>query len=126
MRNGNIPVCLSLLFVVVVCAAAGISPLATQKAHIGPYQLLLSFYSLPRTEQLLNMTIQSTTPGMNLRFSQPVLTPAPGTDATAVHVTVCPRFHCLLPSSWCRYVGARDCANGYARRSHSALFNNIG
>jgi len=73
MRNGNIPVCLSLLFVVAVCTAAGISPLATQRAHIGPYHLLLSFYSLPRTEQLLNMTIQSTTPGMNLRFSQPVL-----------------------------------------------------
>jgi len=90
MRNGNIPVCLSLLFVVAVCTAAGISPLATQRAHIGPYHLLLSFYSLPRTEQLLNMTIQSTTPGMNLRFSQPVLTPAPGTDATDVHVTLSP------------------------------------
>ncbi len=90
MRNGNIPVCLSLLFVVAVCTAAGISPLATQRAHIGPYQLLLSFYSLPRTEQLLNMTIQSTTPAMNLRFSQPVLTPAPGTDATDVHVTLSP------------------------------------
>src|SRR6266516_4054379 len=56
MRNGNIPVCLSLLFVVAVCTAAGISPLATQRAHIGPYQLLLSFYTLPRTEQLLHMT----------------------------------------------------------------------
>lgn len=90
MRNGSIRVCLSLLFVVVVCSAAGASPLATQTAYIGPYHLLLSFYSLPRTEQLLNMTIQSTTPGVSLRFSQAVLTPAPGTDAIPVHVRISP------------------------------------
>lgn len=90
MRNGNIAVCLSLLFAVVVCTAAGSSPLATQTAYIGPYHLLLSFYSLPRTEQLLNMTIQSTTPGVSLRFSQAILTPAPGTDAVAVHVRLSP------------------------------------
>ena len=90
MRDRKIPVCLSLLFVVVVCTAAGISPLATQTAYIGPYQLLLSFYSLPRTEQLLNMTIQSTSPSVRLQFSQAAFIPAPGTDATPARVTLSP------------------------------------
>lgn len=90
MRNGKIHVCLSLLFLVMVFTAAGSSPLATQTARIGPYRLLLSFYSLPRTGERLNMTIQSATSGENLRFSQAILNPAPGTDATPVGVALSP------------------------------------
>jgi hypothetical protein len=84
MRNGKIHVCLLLLFLAFVFSSAGASPLATQTARIGPYRLLLSFYSLPRTGQQLNMTIQPATSGVSLRFSQAVLNPAPGTDATPV------------------------------------------
>ena len=90
MRNGKIPVCLSLLFLAMVFTAAGSSPLATQTARIGPYRLLLSFYSLARTGQQLNMTIQSATSGESLRFSQAVLNPGPGTDATPVGVALSP------------------------------------
>ena len=88
MRNGKIQV--SLLFLVMVFTAAGSSPLATQTARIGPYRLLLSFYSLPRTGQQLNMTIQSATSGVSLRFSQAILNPAPGTDAIPVGVALSP------------------------------------
>jgi len=90
MRNGKIHICLSLLFLVVVFTAAGSSPLAIQIARIGPYRLLLSFYSLPRTGQQLSMTIQSATSGVSLRFSQAVLNPAAGTDATPVGVAISP------------------------------------
>jgi len=90
MRNIKIPFCLSLLFLVVAFTAAGSSPLATQTAKIGPYSLLLGFYSLPRVGQQLNMTIEPNTPGASLRFSQAVFKPASSTDATAVDVTVSP------------------------------------
>ena len=90
MRNVKIQCCLSLLFLVVALTAAGISPLATQTAQIGPYRLLLSFYSLPRTGQQLNMTIGAQTPSMNLQFSQAVLKPAPSTDAIPARVTISP------------------------------------
>jgi hypothetical protein len=83
-------VCLLLLFLAMVFTAAGSSPLATQTARIGPYRLLLSFYSLPRTGQQLNMTIQSATSGESLRFSQAVLNPAHGTDATPVSIALSP------------------------------------
>lgn len=90
MRNGKIHICLSLLFLFMVFTAAGSSPLATQTASIGPYRLLLSFYSLPRTGQLLNMTIQPATSGVSLQFSQAVLNPDTGTDATPVGVVISP------------------------------------
>jgi hypothetical protein len=90
MRNVKIQCCLSLLFLVLAFTAAGISPLATQTAQIGPYRLLLSFYSLPRTGQRLNMTIGAETPGMKLEFSQAVLKPAPSTDAIPARVTISP------------------------------------
>lgn len=90
MRNVKIQCCLSLLLLIVAFTAAGISPLATQTAQIGPYRLLLSFYSLPRTGQQLNMTIAADTSSMNLQFSQAVLKPAPGTDAIPARVTISP------------------------------------
>ncbi len=90
MRNIKIPFCLSLLFLVVAFTAAGSSPLATQTAQIGPYRLLLGFYSLPRVGQQLNMTIEPNAPGVSLRFSQAVFKPAPSTDANIVRVTMSP------------------------------------
>jgi hypothetical protein len=82
--------CLLLPFFFVALTAAGTSPLATQTAQIGPYRLLLSFYSLPRAGQQLNMTIGSKTPGVGLRFSQVMLNPAPSTDAISVRVALSP------------------------------------
>jgi hypothetical protein len=79
---------LLLAFPVVALTAGGASPLATQNARIGPYQLLLSFYSLPRAGQELNMTIESTIPGMRVQFSQSVLNPAKGTDGNTVAVKI--------------------------------------
>jgi len=79
-----------LLFLVVALSAAGISPLATQSAQVGPYQLLLSFYSLPRVGQQLNMTIEPKIAGMHLQFSEAVLNPASGTDAVPAKVTLSP------------------------------------
>jgi len=90
MRNVKIQTCISLLFLFLVFTAAGISPLATQSAQIGPYPLLLSFYSLPRVGQQLNMTIQSKTAGVSLKFSHVVLNPAPSTDAIPARVTISP------------------------------------
>lgn len=90
MRNVKMPYCLSLLFLVVVFAAAGSAPLASQTAQIGPYHLLLNFYSLPRVGQQLNMTIEPQTPGMSLHFSQVMLKPASGTDAIPTGVTISP------------------------------------
>jgi len=84
----NLAIILLLLFLVAAFTAAGSSPLATQDAQVGPYRLLLSFYSLPRVGQELNMTIQSKIPGQQVQFSQVVLNPAPGTDANAVHVSI--------------------------------------
>lgn len=90
MRNVKKLCCLLLPFFFVVLTAAGTSPLATQTAQIGPYRLLLSFYSLPRAGQQLNMTIGSKTPGVGLRFSQVMLNPAPSTDAISVRVALSP------------------------------------
>jgi hypothetical protein len=90
MRNVKVPICFSLLFLLLTFTAAGISPLATQSAKIGPYQLLLSFYSLPRVGQQLSMTIESKTHGVRLQFSHAVLNPAPSTDAIPARVTIGP------------------------------------
>ena len=86
----NLAIILLLLFLVAAFTAAGSSPLATQDAQVGPYRLLLSFYSLPRVGQQLNMTIQSKIPGQQVQFSQVVLNPAPGTDANTVRVSINP------------------------------------
>ncbi|MBE3558306.1 MAG: hypothetical protein IMW89_03670 [Ktedonobacteraceae bacterium] len=73
-----------------VLMAAGASPLETQDARVGPYQLLLSFYSLPRAGQELNMTIETKKPGEVLHFSQARLDPAKSTDANTVSVQIHP------------------------------------
>jgi hypothetical protein len=90
MRNVKILCCLLLPFSLVALTAAGASPLATQTAQIGPYRLLLNFYSLPRVGQQLNMTIESKTPGVGLRLSQVMLNPAPSTDAISIRVALSP------------------------------------
>jgi len=86
----NLAIIPLLLFLVAAFTAAGSSPLATQDAQVGPYHLLLSFYSLPRVGQQINMTIQSKTPGQQVQFSQVVLKPAPGTDANTVRASINP------------------------------------
>ncbi len=86
----TIVLCLLLAFSVVALTAGGASPLATQNARIGPYQLLLSFYSLPRAGQELNVTIESSIPGMSVQFTQAVLNPAKGTDGNTLAVTITP------------------------------------
>ncbi len=86
----NLAIIPLLLFLVAAFTAAGSSPLATQDAQVGPYRLLLSFYSLPRVGQQINMTIQSKTPGQQVQFSQVVLNPAPGTDANTVRASINP------------------------------------
>jgi hypothetical protein len=70
--------------------AGGASPLATQNAVIGPYGVLLSFYSLPRAGQAMNMTVESARSDDPLQFSDAVLNPAPGTDGNAISVTIMP------------------------------------
>lgn len=81
---------LLLVFPAVALTAGGASPLATQNAEIGPYHLLLSFYSLPRAGQELNMTIESSIPSMSVQFSQSVLNPAKGTDGNTIAVNITP------------------------------------
>jgi hypothetical protein len=81
---------LLLFFVAMTLTAGGASPLETQNATVGPYQLLLSFYNLPRAGQAMNMTIESAQAGVNLQFSQAVLNPAPGTDGNTIGVTITP------------------------------------
>ncbi len=81
---------LLMFYLMMTLTAGGASPLATQRAKIGPYQLLLSYYSLPRAGQALSMTIESSTPGVTVQFSQAALNPAPGTDAKTVSVTLTP------------------------------------
>src|SRR5438445_13577366 len=90
MRNVKKLCCLLLPFFFVALTAAGTSPLATQTAQIGPYRLLLNFYSLPRVGQQLNMTIESKTPGVGFRLSQAMLNPAPSTDAISLRVVLSP------------------------------------
>jgi len=81
-----------LLCVAVTCSltAGGASPLATQSAAIGPYVVLLSFYSLPRAGQSMNMTIESGRPAEPLQFSNAVLHPAPGTDGNSIPAALTP------------------------------------
>jgi len=87
----RLPLLLCLLaYLLIALTAGGASPLATQNARIGPYDLLLSYYSLPRAGQALNMTIESGRPGERLQFSQAVLKPAPGTDGNIVPVVIMP------------------------------------
>lgn len=66
------------------------SPLQTQVASIGPYRVLLSFYSLPRVAQNLQMTVGPETPGETLHFTQALLKPGPGTDANVVRAAISP------------------------------------
>jgi uncharacterized membrane protein YhdT len=74
---------------VLALTAGGASPLETQIARLGPYQLLLSYYSLPRVGQSLNMTIGAAN-GAELQFSQATLVPAPGTDGNILRVQLTP------------------------------------
>lgn len=78
------------IFLLLILTAGGASPLETQVVRVGPYQLLLSFYSLPRADQDLNMTIESATSDKQLQFTQAVLNPAPGTDGNVVKVQLTP------------------------------------
>src|SRR5437868_4760834 len=75
-----------MISIIVVLTGGGASPLATQNAAVGPYQVLLSFYSLPRAGQAMNLTIQSSRPAQPLTFTAAILNPAPGTDATPVNI----------------------------------------
>lgn len=81
---------LLLLFVTLTLTAGGASPLETQHAIIGPYQLLLNFYSLPRAGQALSMTVEPASAGVTLQFSRVALKPAPGTDAKTILVNLTP------------------------------------
>lgn len=75
---------------IIVLTAGGASPLATQRATIGPYTVLLSFYSLPRAGQAVSMTIEPAISGESLQFSQARLNPAPQTDANPLAVVITP------------------------------------
>ena len=84
-------VCCSLLLLIFIAlTAAGSSPLATQDAQVGPYSLLLSYYSLPRAGQALSMTIAAKASTADLQFSQAVLNPARGTNGNTVGVQLSP------------------------------------
>ena len=78
------------VFLLLILTAGGASPLETQVVRVGSYQLLLSFYSLPRADQDMNMTIESATSGKPLQFTQAVLNPARGTDGNVVKVQLTP------------------------------------
>ena len=79
-----------LLIALVFLTAAGASPLQTQNVQVGPYPLLLSFYSLPRAGQELSMTIEAGNTSAPVSFSQATLRPAPGTDANTINVQMQP------------------------------------
>ncbi len=85
-----IVLCLLLVLPVITLTAGGASPLATQNALVGPYNLLLSFYSLPRAGQELSMTIEPSTHDVSLQFSQAELNPAKDTDGNPVKVAIVP------------------------------------
>jgi hypothetical protein len=89
-RQARIPYILLLPVVLLLLTAGGASPLETQTATVGPYRLLLSFYSLPRAAQSLNMTIESATNDKQVQFSQATLMPGPGTDGNIVRVQITP------------------------------------
>ncbi|HEV2581994.1 MAG TPA: hypothetical protein VGT44_14155 [Ktedonobacteraceae bacterium] len=80
----------SILPIAILFVAGGASPLATQKAVIGPYNVLLSFYSLPRAGQAMNATVESARPADALLFSNAVLNPAAGTDGSTIAVMITP------------------------------------
>jgi hypothetical protein len=82
--------CLLPIFLFIALTAGGASPLVTQNAQVGPYKLLLSFYSLPRAGQELSMTIESGNPGVRVQFSQATLNPAKGTDGNIIAVNITP------------------------------------
>ncbi len=81
---------LLLPLIALILTAGGASPLETQNATLGPYQLLLSYYSLPRVAQNLNMTIGSATGDTQLQLSQATLVPAKGTDGNVLRVQLTP------------------------------------
>ncbi len=81
---------LLLIPLLLLLTAGGASPLATQIAQVGPYRVLLSFYSLPRVAQSTNMTIGAATSGQQMQFSHIMLKPAPGTDSNIVAVQATP------------------------------------
>jgi hypothetical protein len=90
MRKIHVLFCLAIFFLFVAFTAAGASPLQTQTVTVGPYQLLLSFYSLPRVGQQLRLTIGPQKTGTTLQFSQALLKPGPHTDGNVIAVTISP------------------------------------
>ncbi len=90
MRRRKLAACLVLALSVLVLTAGTSSPLQTQIASVGPYRVLLSFYSLPRVAQELQMTVGPDTPGETLRFPQALLKPGPGTDANVIRAAISP------------------------------------
>lgn len=90
MRKIPVLFCLVVLFLFIIFTAAGASPLETQTVNVGPYQLLLSFYSLPRVSQQLRLTIGPQKSGVALHFSQALLKPGPHTDGNVIAVSITP------------------------------------
>lgn len=93
LRSSQIVHALAMLLLpltLLVLTAGGASPLETQNATIGPYRLLLSYYSLPRVAQNLSMTIGSATGDTHLQLSQAMLIPAKGTDGNVLRVQLTP------------------------------------
>lgn len=91
MRNGKVVMlCFALGLSVVALTAGTSSPLQTQIVNVGPYHIILSFYSLPRVAQELQMTVGPQMPGETLRFPQALLKPGPGTDANVLRADVSP------------------------------------
>jgi hypothetical protein len=90
MRKLQVLFCLAVIFLFIAFTAAGASPLQTQIVTIGPYQLLLSFYSLPRVSQQLRLTIGPKESGMTLHFTQALLKPGPHTDGNIIAVSITP------------------------------------
>jgi hypothetical protein len=90
MRKIPVLFCLAVLFLFTLFTAAGASPLETQTVNVGPYHLLLSFYSLPRVSQQLRLTIGPQKSGMVLHFSQGLLKPGPHTDGNVIAVSITP------------------------------------
>lgn len=91
MRKASIITSFFLMIsIIIALTAGGASPLATQNAAVGPYLVLLSFYSLPRAGQSMSLTIQSSRPAQPLKFTGAILNPAPGTDATPVNIILTP------------------------------------
>jgi hypothetical protein len=90
MRKVHALFFLAGIFLFVAFTAAGASPLQTQTVKVGPYQLLLSFYSLPRVGQQLRLTIGPQASDTSLHFSQALLKPGPHTDGNLIAVSITP------------------------------------